>query len=243
MRALFLKEIRSFLSSIIGYIFITIFLVISWLFLWVISDNYNILDSGTADLIPFFNFAPIVMLLLIPAITMRSFAEEKRTGTIELLYTRPISDFSILMSKYLAGVTLVIISLIPTFVFYCSVYYLGNPVGVIDTGATITSYLGLILLGASFVSIGIFASTLTSNQLISFILALFFCWFLLFGFGFLGSFGSWESLDFMIQYMGFDYHYESIKRGVIVLSDVVYFIGIIAFFLTASYSVLKSMRK
>jgi ABC-2 type transport system permease protein len=169
MRALFLKEIQSFLSSIIGYIFMLIFLVTCWLFLWVVSDYFNLLEGGVSDLIPFFNLAPLILLILIPAITMRSFAEEKRSGTIELLYTRPITDLKILMAKYLAGVSLVVLTLLPTLAFYISMHYLGDPVGVIDDGATITSYLGLVLLGASFVAIGIFCSTITNNQIVAFI--------------------------------------------------------------------------
>jgi ABC-2 type transport system permease protein len=143
MRALYFKEIKSFLSSIIGYIFILIYLIASGLFHWIISTNTNLLQGSEADLIPFFNLSPVIFLILIPAITMRSIAEERRTGTIELLFTRPISDFQILMAKYLAGVTLMVIAIIPTFVYYVSMHYLGNPVGIIDDGATFTSYIGL----------------------------------------------------------------------------------------------------
>ena len=146
MKALYLKEIRSFLSSIIGYIFILIYLIASGLFHWIISYNTNLLEGTEADLIPFFNLSPVIFLILIPAITMRSIAEERRTGTIELLFTRPISDLKILLAKYFAGVTLLIIAIIPTFVYYISMYNLGNPIGIIDGGATLTSYLGLILL-------------------------------------------------------------------------------------------------
>lgn len=153
MRALLIKEVRSFLSSIIGYVFMLIFIITCWLFLWVISDHYNLLEGGIADLIPFFNLAPLILLILIPSITMRSFAEEKRTGTIELLYTRPLTDLKILLAKYLAGLTLVFITLLPTLVFLISVYFLGDPVGVMDLGAAITSYLGLFLLSSSFVAI------------------------------------------------------------------------------------------
>ena len=153
MRALYFKEIKSFLGSIIGYIFILIYLIASGLFHWVISYNTNLLEGTEADLIPFFNLSPVIFLILIPAITMRSIAEERRTGTIELLFTRPISDLKILLAKYFAGVTLLIIALIPTLIYYISMYYLGSPVGVIDGGATFTSYIGLILLGSTFVAI------------------------------------------------------------------------------------------
>lgn len=243
MRALYLKEIRSFLSSIIGYIFISIFLVTCWLFLWIISDNYNLLEGGVADLIPFFNIAPLILLILIPAITMRSFAEEKRTGTIELLYTRPITDFGILMAKFLAGISLVIIALIPTLTYYISMHYLGEPVGVIDHGATITSYLGLLLLGTSFVAIGIFCSTITSNQIVAFLLGMFICWFLYSGLSLLGSYATFAGFDSVIKYAAIDYHYESIKKGVLIFSDLFYFFSVIVFFLFSSHIVLTSLRK
>src|SRR5687768_18547925 len=146
MKALYLKELRSFLGSIIGYIFIAIFLILNSLFLWVFSYETNILDGGTADLKAFFGISPIIFIILIPAITMRSFSEEKRTGTIELLFTKPISDLTIILTKFLAGVTLVFISILPTFVYYFTVYQLGDPVGIVDDGATVTSYFGLMLL-------------------------------------------------------------------------------------------------
>jgi len=243
MGALYLKEIRSFLSSIIGYVFMLIFIVTTWLFLWVIDGDSNLLNGGVADLIPFYNLAPLILLMLIPAITMKSFADERRMGTIELLYTRPISDLSILLAKYFAGVSLVVISLLPTVVFYISMYNLGYPVGVIDTGAAATSFLGLILLGASFVAIGIFSSTITSNQIVAFILAMFLCWFLYSGLYLLGSYATFAGLDRIIQYASLDYHYDSIKKGVLVLSDMVYFFGVIFFFLFASHNVLTAIRK
>ena len=195
------------------------------------------------DLIPYFNLAPLILLILIPAITMRSFAEERKSGTIELLYTRPLSDFTILMAKYLAGVTLVIISLIPTLTFYVSMHYLGDPVGILDDGAAITSFIGLILLGASFVSIGIFSSSITSNQIVAFIVALFLCWFSFSGLSLLGSYATFAGFDRIIQYASLDFHYESIKKGVIILSDVVYFFSIIVFFLFTTHNILHAIRK
>lgn len=243
MGALYLKEIRSFLSSIIGYVFMLIFVITCWLFLWVINDDYNLLNGGVADLLPYYNLAPLILLILIPAITMRSFADERKTGTIELLYTRPISDFSILLAKYLAGVTLVVIALLPTLTFYVSMHFLGDPVGVMDDGAAITSFLGLILLGASFVAIGIFASTITSNQIVAFIMAMFLCWFAFSGLSLLGSYATIAGFDSVIRYASLDYHYESIKKGVLILSDLVYFFSVIVFFLFASHNVLTAIRK
>ncbi|HLW30389.1 MAG TPA: ABC transporter permease subunit [Brumimicrobium sp.] len=243
MGALYLKEIRSFLSSIIGYVFMLIFVITCWLFLWIINDDYNLLIGGVADLLPFYNLAPLILLILIPAITMRSFADERKSGTIELLYTRPISDLSILLAKYLAGVTLVVIALIPTLTFYASMHYLGDPVGVMDDGAAITSFLGLILLGASFVAIGIFSSSITSNQIVAFIIAMFLCWFAFSGLSLLGSYATFAGFDSVIKYASIDYHYESIKKGVLILSDLVYFFSVIVFFLFASHNVLTAIRK
>lgn len=243
MKALYFKEIRSFLSSIIGYIFILIFLITSGLFHWVISYNTNLLEGSESDLIPFFNLSPLIFLILIPAITMRSIAEERRTGTIELLFTRPISDLKILLAKYFAGVTLLIITLVPTFIFYLSMHYLGNPVGIIDDGATLTSYVGLILLGSTFVAVGIFASSVTSSQIVAFILAMFLCWILFDGLTLLGSFSLMGGFDSIIKYCGISQHYDSIKRGVIDTSDIIYFLGVITIFIASALTVIKSLKK
>ncbi len=243
MKALYLKEIRSFLSSIIGYIFILIYLIASGLFHWIISYDTNLLESSETDLIPFFNLSPMIFLILIPAITMRSIAEERRTGTIELLFTRPISDLQILLAKYFASVTLLVIALIPTLVYYISMYNLGNPVGIIDTGATITSYIGLILLGATFVSIGIFASSITNSQIVAFILGMFLCWIFFSGLTLIGSFNLMGSFDSVLQYCGMSSHYDSIKKGVIDSSDIVYFISIITLFMYTALTVIKTLKK
>lgn len=243
MRALYFKEIKSFLSSIIGYIFILIYLIASGLFHWIISYNTNLLEGTEADLIPFFNLSPVIFLILIPAITMRSIAEERRTGTIELLFTRPISDLKILLAKYFAGVTLLIIALIPTFIYYISMYNLGSPVGVIDGGATFTSYIGLVLLGSTFVAIGVFASSLTSSQIVAFILSMFLCWVFYDGLKLLGSFNLMGKFDFVVQYISLSYHYDAIKRGVIDTSDMVYFFSIIGLFIFAALTVIKTLKK
>jgi ABC-2 type transport system permease protein len=220
-----------------------IFLITSGLFHWVISYNTNLLEGSESDLIPFFNLSPLIFLILIPAITMRSIAEERRTGTIELLFTRPISDLKILLAKYFAGVTLVVITLIPTLIFYISMHYLGNPVGIIDDGATFTSYIGLILLGSTFVAIGIFASSITSSQIVAFILAMFLCWIFYDGLTLLGSFSLMGGFDSIIKYCGISVHYDSIKRGVIDTSDIVYFLGVITIFMASALTVIKSLKK
>lgn len=243
MRALYLKEVRSFLSSIIGYIFILIYLITAGLFHWIISENTNLLEGTEADLIPFFNLSPIIFLILIPAITMRSIAEERRTGTIELLFTRPISDVKILLAKYFAGVTLLVVALLPTLVYYFSMYTLSLEPEKFDHGATITSYLGLLLLGATFVAIGIFASSFTSSQIVAFILAMFLCWLFYDGFALLGSFNLMGKFDSLIQYCGISYHYEAIKRGVIDTKNIVYFLSVIILFIYAALTVLKTIKK
>ena len=231
------------MSSVIGYVFILIFLFTSGLFHWVISFNTNLLEGAESDMIPFFNLSPMIFLILIPAITMRSIAEERKNGTIELLFTRPVSDLNVILSKYFAGVTLLIIALIPTLFFYFSMHFLGSPIGVIDDGATLTSYLGLILLGSTFVAVGIFCSALTSSQIVAFIMAMFFCWFLYDGLNLLGSFNLMGDFDYIIRYLGITYHYDSIKRGVVDSSDIIYFLSLIVLFISASLSVVKSLKK
>ncbi|WP_343748604.1 ABC transporter permease [Fluviicola sp.] len=251
MKALYWKEIRSFLGSIIGYIFIVIFLISSGIFHWIVAEDTNLLNGEEVDMIPFFNLSPVIFLILIPAITMRMIAEERKTGTIELLFTRPITDFQIIMAKYLAGVTLLIISLLPTLIYYFSMVHLGadamdeNGISktVIDEGATFTSYLGLILLGATFIAIGIFSSSVTSNQIVAFIVAMFLCWLFYDGFELLGSFNLMGDFDIVFQYIGLTSHYKSIMKGVIDTGDLIYFFGMIAIFLAATLTVVKSLKR
>jgi ABC-2 type transport system permease protein len=244
MFTLLKKEIRSFLSSLIGYITIIVFLLVIGLFMWVLKTDsqINILDNGYANIDGLFIFAPWVFLFLIPAITMRSFADEKKAGTIELLLTRPLTDLEIILSKYFAGVILVLFSLIPTLVFYYSVHHLGNPVGNIDTGGMWGSYIGLLFLGAAFVSIGIFASAITDNQVVSFILALFLCLTIYIGFDYLSSFALFGKIDNVILALGINNHYISMSRGVIDTRDVIYFVSLIAIFILATRTVLESRK-
>ncbi len=251
MKALYWKEIRSFLGSIVGYIFIIIFLISSGIFHWIVSQDTNLLMGEEVDLIPFFNLSPIIFLILIPAITMRMIAEERKNGTIELLFTRPITDFQFILAKYLAGVTLLIIALLPTLVYYYSMVSLGVESvdeegltkSVIDEGATFTSYIGLLLLGSVFIAIGVFASSITSNQIVAFILAMFLCWFFYDGFELLGSFNLMGDYDFIFQYIGLTSHYRSIMKGVIDTSDIIYFFGMIVIFLAGSLTVVKSLKR
>ena len=242
MFALLKKEINGFLSSLIGYIVIVVFLIAISLFMWIIKGETNVLDSGYANIDTLFAIAPWVFLFLIPAITMRSFADEKKTGTIELLLTRPLTDLQIILAKYLAGLVLVLFSLIPTLVYYYSVYKLGTPQGNIDSGGTWGSYVGLLLLGSSFVSIGIFSSSLTDNQIISFILALALCFFCYTGFEQISSLSLFGKADTFIQALGINQHYNSLSRGVIDTRDVVYFLSFNAFFVLLTKTVLESRK-
>jgi len=231
MFALLRKEISSFLSSIIGYSVITVFLLAMGLFLWVFPGNFNILDAGFASLETLFILAPWVFMFLIPAITMRSFAEEQRTGTIELLLTRPLSEWQIILAKYLAGFLLVIIALLPTLVYYFSLQSIGNPTGNVDSGGTWGSYIGLLFLGGSFVAIGLFSSSLTDNQIVSFILAFFLCFFCYAGFDSIGRLDALKSIDTIVLNLGINEHYSSMSRGVVDSRDLLYFLSFTLFFL------------
>ncbi len=242
MWALFLKEIRSFLSSLTGYIVITIFLAVTGLFLWVIPSGSNILDYGYANLDGLFIIGPFVFLFLVPAVTMRSFADERKSGTIELLFTRPLSDFQIVLAKYLASVVLVALSLLPTLIYYVTVYQLGMPVGNIDSGGFWGSFIGLFLLGAVFVSIGIFASAVTDNPVVSFVLSVFLSAFLYLGFEFIYSLELFGNIDLFIKSLGITDHYSSISRGVVDTRDLVYFFSVITLFLFLTKFSLNSRK-
>jgi len=231
MWALFLKEIKSFLSSLTGYIVIAIFLAVTGLFLWVIPSGSNILDYGYANLDGLFVIGPFVFLFLVPAVTMRSFADERKSGTIELLFTRPLSDFQIVLAKYLSSVVLVALSLLPTLIYYITVYQLGMPVGNIDSGGFWGSFIGLFLLGAVFVSVGVFSSAVTDNPVVSFVLSVFLSAFLYLGFEFISSLELFGNFDLFIKSLGMSDHYSSISRGVVDTRDLVYFFSVIGLFL------------
>ena len=206
------------------------------------SYDTNILDGGTADLKPFFGISPIIFIILIPAITMRSFSEEKRTGTIELLFTKPISDFTIIFTKYLAGVTLVFISILPTLMYYFTVHALGDPVGIVDDGATVTSYFGLLLIGACLVSVGIFTSAITNSQIVAFIISMFLSWFLFLGFDLLAVYSQFGGLDLLFRNLGMMEHYTACQKGVIDTRDLIYFLSFIAVFILSTKLVLQSRK-
>ena len=242
MLSIFKKEINSFFSSLIGYIVIGVFLVYLSLMMWVLPDT-SIFEYSYATLDQLFDLSPLIFMFLIPAITMRSFAEEKQSGTIELLVTRPLTDLQIILGKFLACVTLLIFALIPTLIYYVTVYNLGSPVGNIDSGATWGSYLGLIMLGAGFVAMGIFASSLSRNQIVAFIIAIFLCFTFYWLFDMISRAPVFVGkIDDIIQMFGIEYHYRSISRGVVDSRDVVYFLSVVAFFIAATKVSLESRK-
>lgn len=240
MFTLYKKELAAFFSSLIGYLTIAVFLVLTGLMLWVLRSNFNILDYGFAGMDGLFLIAPFLYLFLIPAITMRMFAEEKKNGTMELLLTKPITDITLIWAKFLAGLTLVAISLVPTLVCYVSVYLLGDPVGNIDTGAIVGSYIGLLFLGGAFVAIGLFASAITNNQIVAFIVAALVSACTYLGFESIYHTGVLGDADLFVKALGIRHHYESISRGVIDSRDVVYFLSVIVLFLMFTRLTLQS---
>ncbi|MGA2824156.1 MAG: gliding motility-associated ABC transporter permease subunit GldF [Bacteroidales bacterium] len=242
MYALFKKEINGFLNSLIGYIVIIVFLVVIGLFLWVIPMQFNVLDFGYASIDGLFILAPFVFLFLIPAITMRSFADERKSGTLELLMTQPLTDLQVILAKYFAGVVLVIFSLVPTLIYAISVYHLGLRVGNLDMGGMWGSYIGLLFLGSTFVAIGIFASSVSDNQIVSFIIAVFFCAFFYIGFELFYTYILSGKIGLAIQSIGINAHYSSISRGVIDTRDLVYFISISVFFILLTKISLESRK-
>lgn len=239
MLSIFFKDLKSSFNSLIAYIVMTIFLVAMGLFVWVFPDS-SVLAYGYADLATLFSIAPFVLMFLVPAITMRSFAEERKSGTMELLFTMPISDWSIIGGKYLASVALVVFSLLPTLVYYLTVYSLGNPPGNIDSAGFFGSYIGLILLGAAFCSIGILASALTDSQIVAFVLATFLCFMLYMGFNSIAALNLWNEWANLVSQLGIAYHYNAMSKGLIDTRNLVYFASLIALALSATRFVTSS---
>ena len=230
MLAVFKRELFSFLSSLMAYITIGIFLLACGLMFWFFPDT-SILDYGYAEMDGFFSLVPYLFMFLISAITMRSFAEERKEGTYVLLATRPLTDTQIIFAKYLACIVLVLFSLLPTLVYYYSISQLGLPKGNIDTGAVVGSYIGLFLLGNAFTAIGIFASSITKNQIIAFAIAVFLCFFAYSGFNSVSQITALAGIESVLVNIGVAEHYQSISRGVLDTRDLVYFITFVALFL------------
>jgi ABC-2 type transport system permease protein len=240
MKALLLREIKSFFGSLIGYLVIAIFLLLNGLFLWVFEGNFNIPNTGFADMAPFFTLSPWIFIFLIPAVTMRSFSDEKKQGTIELLFTRPLSIWEIVNGKFFGAFILILLALLPTiiYVFVLSAY--GSPQGNIDMGSTLGSYFGLLFLVAGYTAIGIFTSTLSDNQIVAFILAVLGCFLLYFGFQGIASYaGDYSSI---VAMLGMDYHFKSMSRGVLDTRDIIYFVSIAILFLSLTVFKLKNLK-
>ncbi|MFC6224214.1 gliding motility-associated ABC transporter permease subunit GldF [Hymenobacter artigasi] len=232
------KEFNAFLNSPVAYVVLGVFLIATGLFVWVFPDS-SVLDYGYADLQTLFNLAPWIFLFLIPALTMRTFAEEKKAGTIELLLTRPLTDGQIIGGKYLACLLLALLALVPTLLYYYSVYKLGSPEGNIDSAATVGSYLGLALLAAVFAAIGILASALTRDQIIAFLVAVVGCFLVYSGFDSLASVLQGSSAYYTSQ-LGIAAHYRDLSKGLIDSRDLVYFFSVVAVALLATRLALRS---
>ncbi|WP_242918113.1 gliding motility-associated ABC transporter permease subunit GldF [Pontibacter liquoris] len=241
MLAILKKEFNGFLNSLIAYLVIAVFLVAIGMFMWVFPES-SVLEYGFADLQTLFNMAPWLFLFLIPAITMRTFAEEKREGTMELLLTKPITDLQLILGKYFAALLLALLALLPTLLYYYSVYVLGNPPGNIDSAAVAGSYIGLLFLAGVFTAIGVFASSISDNQIISFVIAVFLCYISYTGFQSIASIPVWGSYSYYISQLGIAYHYSAISKGLIDSRDVLYFLSVIAVMILATKLVLRSRK-
>lgn len=231
MYALFKKELTVFFSSLTGYIAIIVFLAAIGLFMWVFPGDLNVIDAGISNMDTLFIIAPWVFMFLTPAVTMKSFSEETKNGTIELLRTKPLSDWEIIGAKYFSAVTITLLSLLPTLVYYFSVKSLSIAPGI-DEGATWGSYFGLIFLASGFVAIGIFGSALTNNQIVAFILSVFISFFFYVGFEQISGLGLTHGIDAIILNLGINEHYISMSRGVIDTRDLIYFMSLSVLFLT-----------
>jgi ABC-2 type transport system permease protein len=242
MLGIFRKEISGFFSSLTGYVVIIVFLLINSLFMWVFPGEWNISDSGYAGLDTLFFLSPWAFMFLVPAVTMRMIAEEKRIGTIELIYSRPISERGIIYGKYFASVCLVLLALVPGVIYYYSVYHLGDPPGNLDKGGTMGSFLGLFFLASVYASAGIFASSVTDNQVIAFILAVLICFILFMGFDSFAYLPGLKKLDEFVIRLGINEHYKSLSRGVIDIRDIIYFLAVISFFNETTRFLLLSRK-
>jgi ABC-2 type transport system permease protein len=236
------KELRAFFSNATGYIVIGVFLILMSLFLWIIPGEYNVLDAGYANVDGLFYLEPWLFLFLCPAVTMRLFAEERQTGTWELIITKPIAPLQIVLGKYFAAWLLVLVALLPTILYFFSVFYLAEPLGNVDSGAFWGSFIGLIFLAASYVSIGTFASSLSNNQIVSFVVAVVISYFLYYGFEVLASFFTSGKSIQMLDFFGIHAHYKSMSRGVIDSRDVLYFILLSFGFIGATVLKISSKR-
>ena len=240
MKSILLKEIKSFFGSPIGWLVVAIFLLLNGLFLWVFDGEYNIMQSGFADLTPFFTIAPWILIFLIPAVTMRSFADEKKQGTLELLVTKPLTMWQIVNGKFLGSFLLIVIAIIPTLIYVWVVSGFVMAPMHIDLGSILGSYFGLLFLIAAYTAIGIFTSALSDNQIVAFILSVFVCF--LFYYGFEGAASIVKDGADFISWLGMDSHFRSMSRGVLDTRDILYFISLAVLFLSLTVYKLKSAK-
>lgn len=229
------KEIRSFFSHPTGYIILGIFLIINGLFLWVIPGEYNVLENGYANVDGLFSLAPWLFLFLCPAITMNLITAEKQTGTWELLITKPLSVKSIILGKFFAVWIVVVLTILPSLIYFFSVFLIAEPIGNVDTGAFVGSFFGLILLSGIYLSIGMFASSISSNQIVSFLIAVVISFLLFYGFELFAMLFTAGETAWSFMNLGISWHYKSISRGVIDLDDLVYFFVGTSFFLSGAW--------
>ncbi len=242
MFAIFRKEKSYFFSSLTGYIVIIVFLLVNSLFMWVFPGEWNIFDNNYASLNTLFYLSPWLFLFLVPAVTMRMIAEEKRLGTIELIYSRPVTERGIIYGKYLASVSLVLLALMPGIIYYISVYYLGATPGNLDKGGTLGAFIGLFFLASVYAAAGIFASSLTDNQVVAFIIAVLICFILYIGFDSFAYLPSLKKVDELVIGLGIDEHYKSISRGVLDIKDAIYFVSVVVIFNEATRLVMVSRK-
>ncbi len=235
------KEFFGFLHSLIAYVVIVVFLTGMGLLMWVFPET-SVLEYGYADMEALFSVGPYVLMFLIPAVTMRSFSEEYKSGTIELLFTRPLSDSQIIWGKFLASFGLVLLSLLPTLVYFYSIYSLGDPIGNLDIPGTVGSYLGLLLLSGVFTSIGIFGSAISRNQIVAFVLSVFFCFLMYSGFRSIAGIDVWGSSSLLLDQLGILYHYDTLSKGLLDTRDLVYFASVILFFVLCTHLVIGSRK-
>ncbi len=236
------KELRQFFSSLTGYIVIIVFLLVNSLFMWVFPGEWNIPESGYAGLDTLFFLSPWIFLFLVPAVTMRMIAEEKKTGTIELIYSKPVSEREIVWGKYLASVVLVLLALLPCLISYFSVSILGETPGNLDKGGTWGAFIGLFFLASVYASAGLFASSLTDNQVIAFIIAVLVCFILYMGFDSFAYLPGLKKIDETVINLGINEHYKSLSRGILDIRDAIYFITVAIIFNEATRLVLLSRK-
>ena len=241
MRHIFAREFLGFLHSLVAWVVLVVFLIGIGLPSWIFPET-SILDYGYADLSTLFDTAPFLLLFLVPAITMRSFAEERRTGTLEFLLTRPVPVSHILLGKFLACWALACVALVPAWTYFYSVYQLGNPVGNIDASGFLGSWIGLVLLSGVFTSIGILSSVVTPNQVVSFLVSAAVGFLFYSGFDAVADLQVWGGSGWMVRYLGLYEHYESMGKGLIDSRDLVYFLSVTVMNLVVARSLMESRK-